>query len=172
MPKKKKRDEEENSELEELIDEKKLKKIVQDIKEKSEEPVSSKTNIDKNQFQEFLQIKSSAPVLEEIAQAKEPINLEQDVATTSTTKEKDNQTNYSATDYQNTKQENYETTNPQTDNWSETNRPAQTDAIFRNPELNTQNTTQQSPENYQSKIKHAKREEKKLPFETRDRKYQ
>ena len=66
MPKKKKSNEE-DSELEELIDEKKLKKIVQDIKEKSEEPVSSKTNIDKNQFQEFLQIKSSAPVLEEIA---------------------------------------------------------------------------------------------------------
>jgi len=61
MTKKKKRDE--DSELEELIDEEELEEITQDI----EEAVSPEINIDENQFQEFLQIKSFAPVLEEIA---------------------------------------------------------------------------------------------------------
>ena len=61
MPKKKK--DEEDSELEELIDEEELEEITQDI----EEAVSPEINIDENQFQEFLQIKSFAPVLEEIA---------------------------------------------------------------------------------------------------------
>ena len=57
MPKKKKSDEE-DSELEELIDEEKLKEITQDIEEKS--------NINENQFREFLQTEFAVPVLEEI----------------------------------------------------------------------------------------------------------
>ncbi|GEM_PF-1325008 len=55
---------EEDSELEELIDEKKLKEIIKEVGEESKEP---KTNIDETQFREFLQTESTAPVLEEIA---------------------------------------------------------------------------------------------------------
>ena len=63
-----KSEKQEDSELEELIDEKKLKEIIEEV---GEEPEELKTNIDKNQFREFLQTESSAPILEEIAGTQE-----------------------------------------------------------------------------------------------------
>jgi len=63
----KKEDKEEESELEELIDEEKLKEIIQDIKEESEDKEIPKSNIKEGEFREFLDPESSSPVLEKIA---------------------------------------------------------------------------------------------------------
>jgi len=160
-----KEDEQEDSELEEEIKEDELEEIVEKISEETPE-----SNIKEGEFQEFLQTDSSSPVLERTAQAQEPINLEQGVATSSTNNEEDDQVKYSTTTYEQTKKDyntNEERITPQQ---MQPQKTSMGEVAFTNPEAQQLDRPQQK-EDYQLETKAVEREKSNLPFQQQERKY-
>lgn len=176
---KKKKSVEEDSELEEEIKEDELEEIIEKISEKE---IPEETNLDENQFREFLQTESAAPVLEEIAGEQE---LNTRFFSTSGIgrdfEEDENTTNYSLEKYEKPGESKYDEA-PKS--FQEEVSTAPNVGLARNSETRKQDFTFNTPEaqRMQREVIHdsesdyiqPKRFEQKnqaMPFEKEDRKY-
>lgn len=166
------KEEKEDSELEEVLDEEELKKVVEEAEE---------IEIDENQFQEFLQVDNSAPALEQIAG-------EQEIRWTRTEQREDkseneNAANYSLEKYEKSGESKYDEA-PRNFHEEVSTGTVLNVGLARNSETPQQNFTFSTPETQrmqrdatqttESDYINPKRFEQKneeMPFEQQDKKY-